>query len=105
MNMLVYPEVHLKITGVKQERNKLIWTLKEDAGDVHTFQTGTKAGPRIYRLLHIEHMDGDPKKHVGKDVWASRVFISVRTEERDLRKFAITDEDELKILPPFEESS
>lgn len=105
MNVLVYPEVHLRIVGVRQERNKLIWTLKEDNGTVHTYQTGTKAGPRIYRLLHVEHVDGDPKKHVGRDIWASRVFISIRTEERDLRKFAITDEDELRVLPAFEESA
>jgi len=101
-NMLVYPEIHLKIVSVKKERNKFSWELSEDDGTKHTYLTGLKTGPRVYRLLHIESLDGDLKKYIGKDVWASRIFITVHTEDRDLKKLLVKEESELNILPNFE---
>lgn len=102
MNMLVYPEVHLKITDVQKDQNKYIWTLQEDDGAKHTYLTGLKTGPRVYRLLHVENLKEDVRKYIGRDVWASRIFVTVHTEERDLKKITVTEADELKILPDFE---
>ena len=102
MNTLIYPEVHLKITSVKKDGNKHVWTLKEDDGTKHTYLTGLKTGPRVYRLLHIESLDGDLQKYIGKDVWASRIFVTIHTEERDLKKIRVTEKGELSILPDFE---
>ena len=79
-NGLIFPELRLRITGVKSNGRHLLWALKDtESDDVYEHRTGKMQGANLQNFLHLKPNESvdDPERYIGTIIPATMGYFNV----------------------------